>query len=117
MQKIFYLSLLFISASLASNAQITKGSILLGGNIGFSTQTYNSNSPNEQKSTFLSFIPTCGWAVKDNMVLGFDLDYGYQSSNYPGSEKSTSNTYGAGIFLRNYKNLGGKFYIFGQGSL
>lgn len=117
MQKIFYLFLVFIAAGLASNAQITKGSILLGGNIGFSTQTYNANSPNEQKTTFLSAVPNYGWAVKDNTVLGFDLDYGYQSYNYPGSDKSTSNTYGAGIFLRNYKNLGGRFYLFGQGGL
>ncbi len=117
MQKNFYLFLVFISASLASNAQITKGSILLGGNIGFSTTTYNSSSPTEQKTTFLSLAPTYGWAVKENMVLGFDLDYNYQSYNYPGTDKSTGNIYGAGIFLRNYKNLGGRFYIFGQGRL
>jgi hypothetical protein len=121
MQKNFYLLLVFISASLISNAQIKQGTILLGGDIGIATE---NSSPAVQgnafqtKETNVSLAPSIGKAIKDNLVVGIDLNYS-NSGYVQGSPATTTNTsgYGAGVFLRRYKYLGSRFYIFMQSNL
>jgi hypothetical protein len=122
MKKLF-LSSLAVFIVFLSQAQIKKGTVFIGGNIGFSNQTAKTtdsvNLPVSPGTSF-NFNPSVGWAIKDNLVFGIDLVYGYQKINYPPSYFDyyyKQESYSAGVFLRRYKVLGSGFSIFGQASL
>jgi hypothetical protein len=120
MQKYIYLFLLFIAASLSSRAQIKQGSWLLGGDFTFTSNTSNQpdGTPYSNKNTSFTISPSVGKAIKDNLILGFDLSYTHQGSTtvqpLPPDEVSTYNQYGAGVFMREYKTLGSNFSLFLQ---
>ena len=100
------------------NAQISPGSIFLGGQINFSTQKTSSPIGNitGTSSNDFNFSPAIGKAIRENMIVGIDLNYGHVENKQPAiSEVDNNNLYGAGVFLRRYVPLGKGFYIFGQG--
>lgn len=117
---LLFLSFIFIGGVL--NAQITKGSKLIGGNLSFGSSKGESNSQQyETKSSYFDIEPSFGIAVKENLVIGGYIGYRI-SNNKTISETSESNTktntYSAGAFVRKYKQLGkSDFYLFGQASL
>lgn len=114
--KKFTLLCSLILAGLAVQAQlsktevsnITKGSILLGGSLGYNS---SSNSGNENRDLF--FQPSLGFAIRDNRVLGFNLGFG---GSWVYGVSSTATTYNAGVFYRQYLPLGQNFFFFGQGN-
>jgi hypothetical protein len=120
MRKIFYLTIVFISASLITNAQIKQGQSLLGGDISFFSLTTKQPAGNNYMTgeTSFSLSPSFGKAIKDNLILGFDLTYFYTQSknvdNVGYQSTSKTNGYGFGIFLREYKPLGKGFSVFTQ---
>ena len=99
--------------------QIKKGTVFIGGSIGFSKQSASDNNPYYYpKATNINFSPSIGWAIKDNLVFGVTLGYGYQkNTQVQDSNYNKSNTYNVGVFLRKYKSLGSGFFIFAQGNL
>lgn len=105
----------------APQSQIKKGTVFIGGSTSFSKQSPSNNDPNNyyQKSTYINFFPTIGWAIKDNLVFGVMLGYGYQKTSQAPVDTlySKNQTYSAGVFLRKYKYLGSGFSLFGQGNL
>lgn len=121
-QQLMRKTLLFLFACLFINsfvqAQIKKGTILLGGNISAGSSKFEIKSPlhSEQKSHGITINPSIGFTIKENLVLGGGGIYGYSSSKESNS-KSTNNLYGAHIFLRKYLTLGKGFYLFGDGSV
>ena len=104
----------------AANAQIKKGSIFLGGDIGASAEKTKSGELTIAKQNSLYLSPIAGKAIKDNLVLGVNAGfvlYKYDNSNSDNYIRSMD-AYSAGIFLRKYKNIGtGGFYLFVQGGL
>src|SRR4051812_20144592 len=93
-----FASLFFLSFT--SSAQITKGSVLLGGGIS-GGKGKSGSSPNESTSSSFSLYPTLGIAVKDNAVVGLRLSYSRSQSgqsNINFSDKQ--NGYSAGVFYR-----------------
>lgn len=115
---LFTLALFF---SISSLAQIKKSSVFLGGNVGFSSymSTNTTNNLNNNKLTGISISPVIGKAVKENLIVGFDLSYGYNKNDNIGNADVTINkNYGLGFFVRKYKPLGkSDFSIFLQGRL
>lgn len=100
-----------------SQAQITKGSVLLGGGISGSTFDEDNTAVVSASSNF-SFHPAFGIAVKDNVVVGMRLSYYHSVSKQSSPNYSTEleqNGYGAGVFYRRYLNLSRKFFLFGEG--
>jgi Outer membrane protein beta-barrel domain len=125
MKKTFAL-LVFIAGSIAGTAQIKKGAVLLGGQLGFnnSTSDYNStvppNTPQNQKSKGANFGIAIGTAIKDNVVVGINAGYGSSNNeNTVGisSFTSTSKQYNLGVFYRQYKSLGRNFYFLGEAGI
>lgn len=102
----------------ATQAQIGKGSILLGGDLGFSTQKTKpiENVPDTRKLNGFYVSPAVGVAVRNNLVVGGNLSYGTQSEKRDLNDYSSKyNRYGAGAFVRKYKPVGKSgFYVFGQ---
>src|SRR5436305_9091315 len=86
-------TLLIISAltivTTSLHAQISKGSIALGGNLSFSTNNQKIESE-KQNETNILVSPSLLSFYKDNKAAGFNLDYVY--SKYPLSKQ---NGYGA----------------------
>lgn len=110
------LTCLFVAATLLANAQINKGTILLGGNIGFST---NKAKDTTLENNSVSIFPAIGVAIKQNLIAGISLGYGhYKNDLTAGSYSQSENkSYGATIFLRKYVPLGKGFYLFGETGL
>ena len=102
--------ILFCIASVA-NAQITKGTKLLGGNLSTSLSKSDTEPLNRQFG--ITINPSLGFTYKDNHVIGFTATYGHSDSRYQNT-RSESDTYGAGVFYRRYLTLGKGFYLFGQ---
>jgi hypothetical protein len=106
-------TLLYIVTSLfftiTIQAQIKKGSVFLGGDLGGSTQKTKKDGNTTNNQNGLNISPVFGKAIKENLVLGADVGFGLYENNYLGLNPSTdqrSNSYHAGIFLRKYKSIG-----------
>ncbi|MGZ5190214.1 MAG: outer membrane beta-barrel protein [Flavisolibacter sp.] len=111
---LFCLASLFFAFS--ANSQISKGAVLLGGNLGFSKSDIG-DAPDEYKNHSFYFSPSIGFVVKENKVFGVNLSYGHGINQTSATDKSVSNNYGGGIFYRRYLPLGKSFYLYGQGQL
>jgi hypothetical protein len=112
MKKFLAFIFLLILFTSALRAQINKGSVLLGGNVGFST---NEATDTSLKNNSVSLSPVIGTAVKQNLIVGISFSYGHGKNNLTApSVQSENESYGAGIFARKYVPLGKGFYLFGE---
>ena len=105
-----------------TNAQINKGTVWLGGQVGFSTNNgqYLNSGINSSKSNSLILAPAVGIAVKSNLIAGVDVLYehdNYSAIYTNANNNNDNNNYGIGFFIRKYASLGKGFYLFGQGRL
>jgi len=98
-------------AAIISKAQVSKGNIVLGGNFSFTTSGYGDGS---SYSTYFFVSPSLGKVYKENRIVGFNLNYGYNGNIDPDLRTSS---YGAGFYLTQYKPLGKGFLIFLKESL
>jgi hypothetical protein len=103
-----------------ASAQITKGSVLLGGGVSVGTGKTEAGLDADMKRTNVLASLSAGVATRENTVVGGSLSFGSAtqkniSRNIP-DVPSESKTYGAGVFIRKYLPLGRSFYLFGQGS-
>jgi len=119
MPKILLTLLVIIIFSGFAQAQFSKGSLLVGGELSFSgsTATTTNNQQNQNQHSG-NFNVSIGKAISENSVFGVNLSYiPFTSSNYnPYGYAGTfrTNTYIIGVFYRKYKSLGKDFYLFGE---
>lgn len=102
--------------AVASYGQFTKGTLTLGGELGYKHSTLN---PNDKTLLYtvnsFSVSPEVGVFFVPNLMTGGLLSYGH-SSFKPGKENQISsgesiyNSYGGGVFARYYYN-----YFFAEG--
>src|ERR1700743_1520390 len=81
---------------------ISKGTVMLGGDVGFSHQSSSQSDPGSIGTTTsqVNFLPSYAKAIKDNLLLGFDLSFGYSSMGGSAIQNTQKNyEYGAGIFF------------------
>ena len=119
--------LVFIS--FCANAQIKKGTFLVGGQISAGKEersNYNLSYPipqpnpdiqnNEYK--YINVGISIGKVIKDNRVIGFNFNTAnFNESFFDNSTEtflSKNNRNDAGIFYRSYRKIGKDFYIFGE---
>lgn len=120
MKKYLLLFSVIVCLSFASQAQITKGSFFIGGNVGYSTTTEERTgvpTPTnpEGKSSTTVISPAIGIAVKPNLIAGIDFSYGrIDNENFQGAGSFETKVLGAGLFLRRYFPVAQRFYAFGQ---
>ena len=120
--------------SSASFAQLTKGSIIVSGSVGYtstSTATTSNLTPlttsadstqvPETKTTTVSFGISTGYFLTDSWVGGIDVGYTYistpkiqESSNIYYSWHNLTNIFQAGLFTTKYLTLGKNFYLTGS---
>jgi hypothetical protein len=106
------LGILFLAS--CAEAQIKKGTILLGGGISAGIGKQQTNT-DQNKSDGISIYPAIGWATRDNTVIG--VKGGYESNNQHVNQSTQFyDAYSVGLFLRRYLGLGKNFYLFGEAS-
>jgi hypothetical protein len=123
MKKTLLAAFAFLCLTIIANAQITKGSILLGGNVGFSNgkseSSTNSMNNFSSKSSAIYINPTVGIAVKENWIVGLSAGFSNVESdpsiNY--DNKRDQEFYSGGVFVRRYLALGKSFYLYGNGAI
>jgi hypothetical protein len=119
----FLFSLFALTGVLTSQAQINKGSVLLGGSIGFNQikSKGDASITSTSKTTTTAISPAVGVALKENLVAGVRFNYTKykQRNNYDAMTTNYLNTdiknYGGGIFLRGYVPVINRLYVFGEG--
>ena len=85
----------------AARAQIKKGAVLLGGQLGVSAQTgKNDFLQSESTSSGFGISPAFGKAIKENLVIGGDFDFSYNKNSQSNNYSQTSYNYGIGFFVR-----------------
>ena len=116
MQKRILLAVFTVTVATAVNAQIKKGALLLGGQLSFSSQKNESTASGQtgSASNYFNISPAFGKAIKENLLIGADIAFSHGKNELSAVQEQVSNTYGAGFFIRKYKELGKGFYLFGQ---
>ncbi len=112
------LSIATVCALSATHAQIKKGATFLGGDIGGNTVKTKSADTTYSKQNGIYISPVFGKAIRENLILGFDLVTNIYNNDNAASVgfNHKQRMYGGGIFLRKYKQLGSSgFSIFAQG--
>ncbi|HYH14484.1 MAG TPA: outer membrane beta-barrel protein [Flavisolibacter sp.] len=117
MKKILLLACTIISFATITQAQIKKGSVLLGGSFGFSKNEYEADANEGKTKSFLAY-PSAGVAIKDNWIIG--LSGGLSGTRYkPEVSGNTykSNGFSSGLFVRRYMSLSKSFYLYGNAGI
>ncbi|PKF75897.1 outer membrane beta-barrel protein [Chryseobacterium sp. PMSZPI] len=105
-----------------SNAQITKGTGYISGEVGYDHKE-NNNFNNLRKYDVFKILPTVGYFVDTNLAVGLGVGYKnvvtkFEYENVGISNileiKDTDNAFVVAPFVRKYWTLSDKLYIFGQ---
>lgn len=117
MKKTILLFTLSVIICSATSAQISKGALLLGGDLSAYTQKQEVVSGTEYKSNGFMFSPLIGVATKNNLVQGGYLQIGSSKiENNASPGKTKNNNLGVGYFIRKYGLIKNNFYGFIQGN-
>lgn len=122
MKKALFSFLSFTLLTIVSDAQISKGSLFMGGNVRLFTNKVENpgvpNSPSTQQTGF-NLAPVYGKATRENFVWGVEAGISISGSKNDETDfKQNGSSFDLGVFVRKYKNIGKSgFYIFIQGKL
>ena len=100
-------TLLILALAMFSFANAQKGTILVMGNIGFTSQK-QENVDYESTTNVVTFSPKVGYQFNDNWTVGLESSVENGKTKSTGSE-SESNNFSVGSFIRYSKSLGGIF--------
>lgn len=127
MKKFLFSSFLFFGFVALVNAQISKNTTMIGGSVGFSASsgetevdladasTETIDGPN---TTVINANPKIGYFFAENFAAGLGIEYSYLQTEEDGVTDRTSSDFLAGPFARYYFPLGGdNFYFFAEGSI
>lgn len=125
-KQLFYLILGMFACLSTANAQINKGSLMIGGGFGFNTGSNKTTSSNgstsvssTSKGSEFSFTPRVGYFLINNLALGLGLDIGNSSTTYTEdgkTYKSGSGSTSIAPFVRYYYPVG-KVYPFVEANI
>lgn len=104
-----------------SKAQFTKGQVLLGGNVGFSTTKANNSGDFTTSNNGFNINPSIAVFKKSNQLIGLGLSYNYSlqknKSNANSNENgSNSHTIGINAFAQRFYTLSNKFFFTVKGN-
>jgi hypothetical protein len=121
MKRHLLFALLAISSLSASSQVVQKGDKLLGGSLSASYREYEPIGPQYNHYSNIGLLPSYGKAVKNNLVLGtqLNLSFYHSESMDDGDRKAYQTTYGTGIsiFLRKYRPVQNRFGVYFENKL
>lgn len=118
-----FFPMLFLSV--VSYGQLQKGTGMLGGAVGFSSNsnTFDSGNGNDSKTNSFTFSPNIGYFVKDNWMVGLNtnlywsnqtIDFDSDVASQDFSAEISTREVGVEPFVRKYFPLGEQLSFFGQ---
>jgi hypothetical protein len=128
MKKLIF-SLALVATGVASYAQISQGSLMIGGSLGFSSNDGGkiTNTPagggasvstDRTAKTEWNLSPTIGYFLTDNIAAGVRLNIGSSnegqatSTDLKTTENVNSMNLGVELFGRMYKSVGSNLYLY-----
>ena len=106
----------FTLLSFYLQAQIGKGSLMIGGQLGYSSNNSQSTLQQEEfQSDHLVFTASLGKAMKENLFVGIELGTAFSKVEQTGNSQKSNYKVG-GVFIRKYFDIGKKFFIITQGN-
>lgn len=123
MKKMIVLAVMGLFGTQFAKAQVAKGDILVGGNVGFTTGSVKPNDAIDDKTTTTDFSisPKVGYALSDTWMIGVfaRTSFSTEKEETAGVEdKFNSNMITPGVFVRHYHVIGGsKFAFFGEANV
>jgi len=103
-------TLLILALAMFSFANAQKGTVLVLGNVGFSSEKINS-SGNEATQSSFGIFSKVGYQFTDNWTVGVQSSLSF-ANNVTDSTNGHSNNYGIGAFVRYSKPLSELFTIY-----
>jgi hypothetical protein len=107
MKKVFVLALAFAGLTTAVKAQ--KGSVLVGGDI-----DYTSQSTSSVKSNSFGFSPTVGYQFTDHFTAGLTADINSTKNDDGAGTVNKTSQFDLGPFIRYAQPLSSIFSVYGQ---
>ncbi len=111
------LIILFANSTYFAQGKIAHGMYKIGGNVGFSSSSYENDYYKETTSN-IYFTPSFSYLITDNLELGGNIGFQYyedksepKNTQYGHTQKYISRQYGIGPLVRYYFQ-GGKFFPF-----
>ncbi|RPD40395.1 outer membrane beta-barrel protein [Chitinophaga barathri] len=121
MKKMIIVAVLGLIGTQFANAQVKKGNVLVGGNVGISTNSEKKDGVDgKTTTTSFSISPKAGYALSDKWMVGVFVSSEFSNSKDKTVEPNTelkSNVIAPGIFVRNYHMLGEKVALFGEANV
>ena len=102
--------LVVAALAICSFANAQKGTVLVGGNIGYSSETEDFGGA-ETKSNEFSFSPKVGYQFHDNWTVGGEFTVA-SSKDDQGVNEYKTNSFKAGAFVRYTRPLSQTFAVF-----
>lgn len=103
-------TLVILALAMFGFANAQKGTILVSGNVGYSSQKSSDTSGYPDYTTF-NFLPKVGYQFNDNWTVGVESSIANSKSTFTvGDNKSSS--FSVGGFVRYSKPLGGIFSVY-----
>ncbi|MBW1654396.1 outer membrane beta-barrel protein [Flavobacterium quisquiliarum] len=103
--------LLILALSVFGFANAQKGTILVGGNIGY-TSTNREFQTSKDKNNQFNFSPRVGYQFNNNWTVGGEFVVASSKSEFEGITESKINNFKAGAFLRYSVPLNETFSVF-----
>jgi hypothetical protein len=111
----------FLFLPSASQAQTSKGTVLLGGSLSYyqhSQKTRHSGTtPTAYSSRSIGISPNAGYFLADNLAVGTGAAFNFSRNRYNEELQSKFRGWGLSPFVRYYKFIGEKVAFFGQANL
>ena len=121
MKKMIVVAVLGLFGTQFANAQVKKGNVLVGGNVGFSTNTVEQDgAAGKQTNTAFNISPKAGYALSDKWMVGVFVGTTFSTYKDELTEPDTeskNNMIAPGVFVRNYHMLGEKVALFGEANV
>ncbi len=121
MKKMIIVAALGLFGLQFANAQVKKGDVLVGGNVGISTNSEKQDGVDGKTTTTeFSISPKAGYALSDKWMVGVFVGSKFSNTKdktVEPNDESKINLIAPGIFVRNYHMLGEKVALFGEANV
>ncbi|MFN4006167.1 MAG: hypothetical protein ACK4HE_01520 [Chitinophagaceae bacterium] len=116
MRKIILATVLLLSLLNRVEAQFAKGTYLTGADIGFGSNTSDNLQGNISKGSSYRLGAIVGKTFNGSRFWGARFNFNTSQSKQNDAVTSRTNTFGGGVFMRQYITIAKDFYAFGQAS-